>query len=332
MIELINVTKSYDGTEKAVDDISLQVQEGETFGLIGTSGCGKTTTLKMINRLEEPTSGRIIVEGSSILDRPPEQLRRSIGYVIQSVGLFPHYSVKENIAITPKLLEWDNAKINDRYEELMQLVGMNPDEFADRQPSALSGGQQQRVGLARALAADPPVILMDEPFGALDPITKENIQKEFKNLLQEIQKTIVLVTHDVFEAFDLCDRIGLMNRGKLQQIGTPRDLLFKPSSEFVHSFFDNHRFQLEMMSIKVGDILEAVEESEPEKFGNSQSKEHGQTILVSESFFSVFEHSHSEQKYVVLNEDEEKVASITSDELLEGFQKVRRQLREGRNG
>lgn len=330
MIELQNVTKIYEGSEKAVDNISFEIGEGKTFGLIGTSGCGKTTTLKMINRLEEPTSGHIFIDGASILDRPPEQLRRSIGYVIQNVGLFPHYSVKQNIAITPKLLDWEKARITDRCDELLQLVGMEPEEFAGRKPDALSGGQQQRVGLARALAADPPVILMDEPFGALDPITKERIQKEFKTLLQEIQKTIVLVTHDVFEAFDLCDRIGLMDKGKLQQVGTPRELLFKPANEFVHSFFDNHRFQLEMMSITVGDILQ-----ETEHVKSSPSKgSHGNNVSIhnADSFFSVFENAHTSQDYIVLNEKEKQVAIINSDELLEGFQKLRRKFGEGRDG
>lgn len=330
MIELSNVTKIYEGRLKAADDISFRVKEGEIFGLIGTSGCGKTTTLKMINRLEDPTSGRIMIDGTSILDQPPEQLRRKIGYVIQNVGLFPHYTVTQNIAITPKLLNWDSSRVEQRCNELLNLVGMNPGEFAARMPDALSGGQQQRVGLARALAADPPVILMDEPFGALDPITKERIQKEFKKLLQEMEKTIVLVTHDVFEAFDLCDRIGLMNKGKIQQVGTPHQLLFRPANKFVQSFFDNHRFQLEMMSITVSDILEVLSyDSSNAKI--SLSKGDGPTIGLNDSFFSVFEESHSNEKFVIINDDE-KVASITPEKLLEGFQQVRRKLREEFDG
>lgn len=328
MIELTNVSKIYEDSLKAVDDISFTVEEGETFGLIGTSGCGKTTTLKMINRLEEPTSGQIFIDGYSVFDRPPEQLRRRIGYVIQNVGLFPHYSVRENIAVTPKLLDWDTRRINERCDDLLQLVGMPPVEFADRDPQALSGGQQQRVGLARALAGDPPIILMDEPFGALDPITKERIQKEFKKLLREIHKTIVLVTHDVFEAFDLCDRIGLMNSGKLQQVGTPRELLFQPADEYARSFFDNHRFQLEMISITVGDILEVIKESSALR-SFSEGEGNGLSIYLSDSFFSVFEDSDPGERLIVLNEDEEQVAVITPNELLEGFQQVRRMLREG---
>ncbi|MBN2732868.1 MAG: ATP-binding cassette domain-containing protein [Balneolaceae bacterium] len=328
MIELTNVSKIYEGSLKAVDDISFTVEEGEIFGLIGTSGCGKTTTLKMINRLEELTSGQIFIDGYSVFDRPPEQLRRRIGYVIQNVGLFPHYSVKENIAVTPKLLDWDPRRINERCDDLLQLVGMPPVEFADRDPQALSGGQQQRVGLARALAADPPIILMDEPFGALDPITKERVQKEFKKLLQGIDKTIVLVTHDVFEAFDLCDRVGLMNNGKLQQVGTPRELLFQPADEYARSFFDNHRFQLEMMSITVGDILEVIKESSALR-SFSAGEGNGFSIYHSDSFFSVFEDSDPGERLIVLNEEEEQVAVITPNELLEGFQQVRRMLKEG---
>jgi osmoprotectant transport system ATP-binding protein len=260
MIELKNVTKKFKGAVTAVDDISFEVREGETFGLIGTSGCGKTTTLKMINRLIEPTDGEILLNAQSIINQPAEQLRRNIGYVIQSVGLFPHYTIEENISIVPKLLSWDRQEVSERSDELLELVGLEPGQYAERKPDALSGGQQQRVGLARALAGNPEVLLMDEPFGALDPITKENIRGEFKKLLTNLQKTVILVTHDVFEAFDLCDRICLMDQGKARQIGTPRELLFRPANDFVRSFFDAHRFQLEMMSITVGDILEGMKQ------------------------------------------------------------------------
>ena len=231
------------------------------------------------------------------------------------------------------------------------MVGMDEEHHAHRKPDELSGGQQQRVGLARALAADPPVILMDEPFGALDPITKEQVRQEFKKLLQQINKTIVLVTHDVFEAFDLCDRIGLMDEGAMQQIGTPRELLFQPTGEFVESFFENHRFQLEMMSVFVGDIVKAIkndsgkEESPPFAEGIRWEKEEqarstkpwrsrgdDRTISLSDSFFSVFEDTlPGDSGYVVLNNEAEPVATITPDELLKGFQQVRRTLKEGRD-
>ncbi len=261
MIELRNVSKYY-ADESAVQDLSFRVEEGETFGLIGTSGCGKTTTLKMINRLVEPTSGTVTVDGQNIINQNPQELRRNIGYVIQDVGLFPHYSVQENITVVPKLLDWNDRRIDDRSEELLQLVGLEPETFGNRQPDSLSGGQQQRVGLARALAADPPIILMDEPFGALDPITKQQIRQEVSRLFKQIKKTIVLVTHDVFEAFEMCDRLCLLDDGKMQQVGTPQELLFRPDNNFVNSFFASNRFQLELLSIKISDILPIQEESE----------------------------------------------------------------------
>lgn len=327
MIALSNITKRYAPDILAVDALSFEVAEGEIFGLIGTSGCGKTTTLKMINRLEEPTSGMITIAGDSVERRAAEELRRDIGYVIQDVGLFPHYTVRENIAITPRLLGWEQKRIRQRCDELLEFVGLPPATFAERMPADLSGGQQQRVGLARALAADPPVILMDEPFGALDPITKEQVQQEFQSLLHEIQKTIVLVTHDVFEAFDLCARIGLMDNGRMQQVGTPRELLFQPANTFVHSFFDTHRFQLEMMSITVGDILKVRKESEALRNFSAQEGDEP-TISVYDSFFSVFKNMGSSRKYIIQNEEGEGVAFITSEELFQGFQQVRGKLKE----
>ncbi|HKJ30267.1 MAG TPA: ATP-binding cassette domain-containing protein [Balneolales bacterium] len=254
MIELCKITKSY-GSTTAVDDISLSIHKNETFGLIGTSGSGKTTTLKMINRLIEPTSGSIIYNGQDITKLDPVRIRRQIGYVIQDTGLFPHYTIEENIAVVPKLLNWNNEKISKRVHFLLRLVGLPPDDFKNRYPHELSGGQQQRIGLARALAADPPLILLDEPFGALDPITRHQIRKEFKELEKQIQKTMVLVTHDVFEAFDLCDRIALLDQGKLQQIGTPFDLIFKPANAFCKDFFQANRFQLELSILSLKDLF-----------------------------------------------------------------------------
>jgi osmoprotectant transport system ATP-binding protein len=321
-----------------VDDLSFTVQKGETFGLIGTSGCGKTTTLKMINRLVEPTSGSIIIEGEYIKRQKPEQLRRHIGYVIQNVGLFPHYSVEENIAITPTLLGWESGRIKERSCELLGFVGLDPEQMTSRKPDVLSGGQQQRVGLARALAVDPPIILMDEPFGGVDPITKEQIQKKFKELLQQIDKTIVLVTHDVFEAFDFCDRICLMDKGKAQQIGTLRELLFQPANNFTRSFFDEHRFQLEMMSITMKDIIEAIGDSDHQLSSRENSNclasqlqaDERHPVYLKDSFFSIFEGIHSSDEVCrISNSDEEIVASFTTSELLEGFQAARNHLRNG---
>lgn len=254
MIQLNEVSKIYDDSTLAVDKVSLHIKKGEIFGLIGTSGCGKTTTLKMINRLTEPTSGTIMLDEVSITEQPPEQLRRHMGYVIQNVGLFPHYTIGENISVVPKLLKWDQQKIKMRVRELLDMVGLPPDDYENRLPEALSGGQKQRVGLARALAADPPVILMDEPFGALDPITKKNVQQEFKNLLKLVKKTAILVTHDISEAFDLCHRAALMDQGKVQQVGVPKELLITPQNQFVHSFFESGRMDLELQVLKLSDL------------------------------------------------------------------------------
>ncbi len=243
------------GKTAAVDDISFEVKEGETLVLLGTSGCGKTTTLKMINRLTEPSGGRISVNGKDVLEQNPDQLRRGIGYVLQNNGLFPHYSVSENMAIVPKLLKWDQQKIKRRTQVLLEKLHL-PENYLALYPNELSGGQQQRVGLARALMADPPVLLMDEAFGALDPITRAAIRKEFKNLDELKRKTIVMVTHDVQEAFEMADRICLMDAGKIKQIGTPAELLFKPAAPFVASFLDDQRLQLELKAVSLEDLWE----------------------------------------------------------------------------
>ena len=252
MIVAENITKRFNGTT-AVDSISFTVDEGETLVLLGTSGCGKTTTLRMINRLIEPTSGTININGTNVLTQQPETLRRSIGYVLQGHGLFPHYTVAENIAIVLKLLKWDKKAISSRVNELMHKVQL-PASVATAFPGELSGGQQQRVGLARALAADPPILLMDEPFGALDPITRTDIRKEFKQLDELNKKTVVLVTHDVQEALELGDRICLMHKGSIMQQGTAAELLFKPANSFVEAFFDQQRLQLELQSVFIKDV------------------------------------------------------------------------------
>ena len=248
MITVKHLTKEF-ARQTAVDDISFTVDEGENLVLLGTSGCGKTTTLKMLNRLIEPTSGEIFINNKNILQQQPEILRRNIGYVLQNTGLFPHYSVAENIAVVPNLFKWNKEKINQRTIELLDKVHLSPPQYLSAYPQQLSGGQQQRVGLARALAADPPILLMDEPFGALDPITRTHVRNDFKNLEDFKKKTIVLVTHDVQEAFELGDRICLMDKGKIVQIGTPADLLFKPANEYVKRFFDEQRLQLEYRSV-----------------------------------------------------------------------------------
>jgi osmoprotectant transport system ATP-binding protein len=254
MIVLDRVGKRY-GAHAVVDSVSFEVARGETLVLLGRSGSGKTTALKMINRLVEPTSGVVRVFGEAVLEQPKEELRRKIGYVIQAVGLFPHYTVEENVAVVPKLLGWDGARIAARVEELLALVGLPQSRFGAARPSALSGGQQQRVGLARALAGDPPVVLLDEPFGALDPVTRREMQAEFVRLSAQLDKTMVLVTHDVAEAITIGHRICLLEAGKVEQIGTARELLFSPATDFVQAFFDPGRLNLELLASTLGDVL-----------------------------------------------------------------------------
>jgi osmoprotectant transport system ATP-binding protein len=238
MIRLEAVTKRYPGqTAPAVDELSLDIHFGEIIVLLGPSGCGKTTTLRLINRLIEPSSGRIFLEGDDVTRVDPDQLRRRIGYVIQQVGLFPHMSIAENIGLIPRTLGWDKKRVAGRVDELLELVGLEPASYRRRYPKELSGGQQQRVGVARALAADPPVMLMDEPFGAVDPIARDRLQDEFLDLQQRIRKTIVLVTHDVAEAIKLGSRIALFAaHGRLAQLDTPATILAEPADEFVASF------------------------------------------------------------------------------------------------
>ena len=242
MIELEHVAKVFPGqAAPAVGDLSLEVSEGEIAVLIGPSGCGKSTTLRMINRLIEPTSGRITVAGRNIADQKPHELRLSIGYVIQQVGLFPHRTIARNISTVPELLGWDRARTHARVEELMELVGLEA-ELASRYPAELSGGQQQRVGVARALAADPPVLLMDEPFGAVDPIVRMRLQDELLGLQRRLHKTIVFVTHDIDEAIRLADRMAVLNvGGVLEQYGAPVDVLASPAGPFVLEFLGADR-------------------------------------------------------------------------------------------
>lgn len=236
MIEVCNLTKQF-GLHRAVDDVSFSVGRGETLVLLGTSGCGKTTTLKMINRLIEPGSGSISVDGVNVDQQAGPELRRRIGYVIQDGGLFPHYTVAEAIATVPKLLGWAPEQIRARTHELMAKLQL-PESALNRYPAELSGGQRQRVGLARALAVRPPVVLMDEPFGALDPFTRRHVRRELFGLSELRDTTVVLVTHDVGEALELADRVALMDKGRLVQIGPPNDLLNNPATDFVRDFLD----------------------------------------------------------------------------------------------
>jgi len=244
MIELVELTKVFTNPEGedvvAVDAVSLVVPTGKVLCLIGTSGCGKTTTMKMVNRLIEPTSGSVLLDGADVRDSDVIELRRSIGYVIQKGGLFPHMTIADNIGLLCELAGWDDERRRARVGELLELVNLPIDEFGTRFPKELSGGQRQRVGVARALAVDPPYILMDEPFGALDPITRAQLHEEFNQLQATVAKTIILVTHDMAEAFELGDRVALMDEGKILQIGTEDDFRERPANDFVASFLESH--------------------------------------------------------------------------------------------
>ncbi|KAK1180245.1 betaine/proline/choline family ABC transporter ATP-binding protein [Streptomyces sp. NBS 14/10] len=256
MIRFENVTKRYADGTTAVDDLSFEVAEGELVTLVGPSGCGKTTTMKMVNRLIEPTSGRIFLDGEDIAAVDPVKLRRRIGYVIQQVGLFPHKTVLENTATVPALLGWQRKKARDRAAELLDLVGLDPSVYGDRYPDQLSGGQRQRVGVARALAADPPVLLMDEPFGAVDPVVRERLQTEFLRLQSQVRKTVLLVTHDIEEAVRLGDRIAVYGAGRIEQFDTPASVLGAPATPYVADFVgaDRGLKRLSVTPIEPGDL------------------------------------------------------------------------------
>ncbi len=264
MIEFENVSKFFQG-EPAVSDLSLNIKEGEFTVLIGTSGSGKSTTLKMINRLVEHDTGRIRFAGEEIRNFDAKVLRRRMGYAIQSIGLFPHWSVAQNIATVPQLLKWPKARISARIDELLALLGLEAEQFRDRYPHQLSGGQQQRVGVARALAADPEVLLMDEPFGALDPVTRGALQQEIIRIHQLLGRTIVLVTHDIDEALTLADRIVLMDGGRVVQQGTPLELLTHPATDFVRDFFGRSESGVRLLSLRqVADRVRTQERLEGE--------------------------------------------------------------------
>lgn len=251
MIRIEQVGKSFDGGETfVIDDLSLHVREGEILVLLGESGCGKTTTLKMINRLVEPTRGEITVEGESVLRQDPVKLRRRIGYVFQGIGLFPHMTIAENVAVVPRLLGWERARTRERVAELLELIGLPSAEYGQRYPSELSGGQRQRIGLARALAAEPRVMLMDEPLGALDPVTRDALQDELRSLQKRLGLTVVMVTHDMTEALLMGDRIAVMQGGRIVRLGTPHELMTDPQDAYAR--------KLMSMPKRQADAVEAI--------------------------------------------------------------------------
>jgi osmoprotectant transport system ATP-binding protein len=265
MITFENVTKIYSDQTVAIEDISFEVKKGTTTVLVGPSGCGKTTTMKLVNRLEDPTEGTVYYDGTDVQELDEIELRRDIGYVIQKIGLFDHMTVGENVATVPELRGWDEERIDERVDELLDLMNLSPEEHRDQYPTALSGGQQQRVGVARALAADPDVMLMDEPFGALDPITREELQDEFLNIQRQINTTILFVTHDIDEALKMGEKIALFDVGEIVQHATPREILENPANDFVEDFIGENRALKQLQVTRVEEVMEAVD-AEHEQF------------------------------------------------------------------
>lgn len=316
MIKVENLSKHFLNI-KAVDGISFEVAEHETLILLGTSGCGKTTTLKMLNRLIEPTGGKISIDGKDICGLPPEILRRGIGYVLQNNGLFPHYTVAENIAIVPQLLKWDKKRTIKRIEELLEKLHLSKD-YLHVYPNELSGGQQQRIGLARALVADPSVLLMDEPFGALDNVTRSKIHVEFKALDELKRKTIIMVTHDVQEAFELGDRICLMDKGKIVQNGTPAELLVNPKNDFVRGFLKEQRLQLEFKTVKLYDIWNWLAPQPPKG---------GAGIAADTSFWTGLEHFKFDKSETIniTHRENKEVRSASFEQLMSAFYQYKKQ-------
>ncbi len=262
MIEFERVVKEFPGGLRAVDELDLTIEAGEISVLIGPSGCGKTTSMRLVNRLIPLTSGRINVEGRDNREFAPEDLRRKIGYAIQQIGLFPHMTVRQNVEVVPRLLGWEEERIRKRVDYLLELVGLDPDTNRDKYPRQLSGGQQQRVGVARALGADPPIMLMDEPFGAVDPITRSTLQDEFLQIQKTIAKTVVFVTHDIDEAIKMGDRVAIMREGKLVQQGTPDTLLAQPADDFVRAFVGGDRELKRLGLIRVRDVMVPADDAD----------------------------------------------------------------------
>ncbi|MBL4931967.1 ATP-binding cassette domain-containing protein [Clostridium paridis] len=313
MIRFDNVSKRYPNGNKAVNSLNLTINEGEFFVLIGPSGCGKTTTLKMINRLVELSDGTIYINNKKISEYNIHELRWNIGYVLQQIGLFPHMTIEENIAIVPELKKWDKKKIHDRVTELLESVSLEPEKYRYRKPSELSGGEQQRVGVIRALAADPSIILMDEPFSALDPISRQKLQQDIAKLQKKIKKTIVFVTHDMQEALALGDRICVMNNGEIIQCDTPNEIIEHPKNDFVRNFFESgnvYKTSLLNSNYKVKDLFEA------QLFSPSIQKDHmfrvDSTISI-EELLKLF----GEEKSVLVEHLGENIGMVTRDHLIE---------------
>lgn len=320
MIRLENVTKQFAGGSNAVRDLSLEIPDGETCVLIGPSGCGKTTTLRMINRLIDPDHGRILVDNVDTATVDPAALRLKMGYVIQQVGLFPHMTVGDNIGTVPRLWKWDHDSIKKRIEELMQLVGLDPHEYRNRYPHQLSGGQRQRVGFARALAADPPILLMDEPFGAVDRITRERLQHEFVSIQRAVRKTVVFVTHDIDEAVMVGDRICLLKmQAQIAQYDTPDRILTHPASEYVAEFLGRERL-VRRMSVE---LIDASTLEHPPSGPREDEPRVALTSTLTEAFAAAL--ASPSEKAAVFQGDQ-YVGAFTATSLLES---LRRKSAEG---
>jgi len=287
MIEIERVVKQY-ADRKVVDEVSLKVEKGAFCVLLGTSGCGKSTLLKMVNRLIPISGGTIRIGGEDIATVPPEQLRRRIGYAIQSTGLFPHWSIEDNIATVPRLLKWPETRVRDRVTELLEMLQLDPETYRRKWPSELSGGQQQRVGVARALAAEPELLLMDEPFGALDPITRDTLQVELARIHKATGMTTMFVTHDIDEALRLADRIAIMNAGKIVQHATPIELLEQPATDFVRDFIGRSEISLKLLSVrKVAERLRPAESGGGEPIAASASLREALSRMIREGVQSL---------------------------------------------
>lgn len=314
MLEFKNVSKTYNSDIHALKDITFDVNEGEFVILLGPSGCGKTTLLRMVNQLEDITSGDIILNGQPVHSMDKIKMRRDIGYVIQSTGLFPNMTIENNAMIVPDLLGWDRIKKRERFNYLMDLVGLNPDEYRKRYPHELSGGQQQRIGVARALAADPPVMLMDEPFGALDPIIRTKLQEEFLNIQKEIKKTILFVSHDVDEAVKMGDKIALLDDGIIMQYDSPVEILNRPKNEFVSEFVGKDRILKSMSLYSVTALMKMVSLHDIDVSKSSIEVAENTSLRI---VISMFLNQDADQ-LIVVDEKNKKLGSITLS-LIERF-------------
>ncbi|MFB1097617.1 MULTISPECIES: ABC transporter ATP-binding protein [Terribacillus] len=321
MIHFNDVTKVYNGNVKAIENMNFTVEDGELVIMLGPSGCGKTTLLRMVNQLESITDGDIMLNGKSVRHSNKIEMRRNIGYVIQSNGLFPNMNIEDNAMIVPNLLGWDRKKMRDRFNMLMELVGLKPDEYRKRYPHELSGGQQQRVGVARALAADPPVMLMDEPFGALDPIIRTHLQEEFLQIQKELKKTILFVSHDIDEAVKMADKIALLKGGKMMQYAEPAKMLNKPANSFVAEFVGQDRVLKSMSLYTVKDLADAITLKPVMESPDSQDINENLSLRVAISKIL----NQEADQLIVENDNGTRKGSITLD-LIEQF--LHREIKE----